>query len=597
MSNRIHVTSMNPPGFLKRFFHPVSISAFATALILLLLTLFISAHSYVNDDAVISYRYAWRLARGEGLVTWPGGPREEGFSNPLLVLLSALGAYLSGSKTLEMVIASGYICNHAAAAALLCLFCFSPVSVRRPLTVWLASLLLTISYPLAWYLHSGLETPLYTFFLTATVFSITAGKPGLTALASIGMATTRTEGIFMALIAWGTFFVLPLIQYYSQRTGDWTSYVGDDDSHVRKNSWRIILIWFGVFAGVYLLFTIARIVYFGHFLPTPLLVKGPLADKGRSLFKGIDYLLKNIQSYPFFPVMAILGFMEMFHLSRIRRYLPHLAMVLSQIGFIVAVGGDEIHLGAYRFLLPVFPLMIWCASETVSCIESRRLKVWVSVLLIALTIPYYNTMSQTWNLQHHGFFKRFFDNPGKTVTAYWNRWATPAVWIDAEAGRLMATVTADQGYGLSMASVQAGSLPLYWRGEFIDLIGLTTRKISIAENDAAKNAVFKENPPDIVMAYRWMEGWFPVPSAAILNELGYRPILLIQLKEILEIGITDHDLTITFLVLVRDPKILKNLSSETFDGTVRVTFNDETGEISNDVLLKRIQINRGITGE
>jgi hypothetical protein len=597
MPNRIRAMTMNPKGLYTRRLHMISISAFATAIILLALTLFISAHSYVNDDAVISYRYAWRLVRGEGLVTWPGGPHEEGFSNPLLVVLSALGAYLCGNRSLEMVIVSGYISNYAAAAALLCLFCFNPVRSRRPMSMWLAPIFLVMSYPLTWYLHSGLETPLYTFFLTATVFSIAAGRPSLTALASMGLATTRTEGIFLALIAWGAFFIQVLIPPRSQKTGDKTSNgCPDGGGCAKSNRWKI-LIWCVVFAAVYLLFTIVRMLYFGHFLPTPLLVKSPLIDNGRPLLKGFDYLLKNVQSYPFFPVMVLLGFIEMCHPSRIRRYLPHLAMVVSQIFFIVAVGGDDIHLGAFRFLLPVYPLMIWCASETISRIESRGLASWISVLLIMLTMPYYNTMSQTWNIRNHGFFKRFYENPAKTVTTYWKRWTTPSVWIDAEAGRFMANITADQGYGLSMASVQAGSLPVHWQGEFIDLIGLTTRQMAIAGHTEAKNAVFKADPPDIVMAYRWMEGWFPVPSARIMSELGYRPVLLIQLKETIEIGLSDNDLTITFLVLVRDPKILKNLSSETFQGMVHVTFDDHTGEIANDVLLKIIHINRGITGE
>src|SRR3954463_16235411 len=45
---------------------------------------------FLTDDAWISVRYAENLADGEGFVWNPGGPRVEGFSNPLLVAVEAL---------------------------------------------------------------------------------------------------------------------------------------------------------------------------------------------------------------------------------------------------------------------------------------------------------------------------------------------------------------------------------------------------------------------------------------------------------------------------------------------------------------------------
>src|SRR3712207_3034780 len=45
---------------------------------------------FITDDAWISVRYAENLADGNGFVWNPGGPRAEGFSNPLLVALEAV---------------------------------------------------------------------------------------------------------------------------------------------------------------------------------------------------------------------------------------------------------------------------------------------------------------------------------------------------------------------------------------------------------------------------------------------------------------------------------------------------------------------------
>ena len=49
---------------------------------------------FVTDDAYISLRYADNLAAGHGFVWNPGGPRVEGFINPLLVLAEALATRL-----------------------------------------------------------------------------------------------------------------------------------------------------------------------------------------------------------------------------------------------------------------------------------------------------------------------------------------------------------------------------------------------------------------------------------------------------------------------------------------------------------------------
>src|SRR5512146_2324217 len=47
-------------------------------------------HYYVLfDDAMISMRYAWNLAHGNGLV-WNAGERVEGFTNPLWVFYMSL---------------------------------------------------------------------------------------------------------------------------------------------------------------------------------------------------------------------------------------------------------------------------------------------------------------------------------------------------------------------------------------------------------------------------------------------------------------------------------------------------------------------------
>src|SRR5689334_4151274 len=64
-------------------------------------------HDFVVDDAYISFRYARRLVQGLGL-TWTDGPRVEGYSDLLWVLLvAALDPFgtdaLPGARVLGIV--------------------------------------------------------------------------------------------------------------------------------------------------------------------------------------------------------------------------------------------------------------------------------------------------------------------------------------------------------------------------------------------------------------------------------------------------------------------------------------------------------------
>ncbi|MGB4098399.1 MAG: hypothetical protein WBM02_03200 [bacterium] len=576
----------------------ISVGIFVISLTLLALSLLISAQTYINDDAVISYRYAWHLVNGHGSVTWIGGPREEGFSNPLLVILSALGAGAFGAKSLKAVITVGFIWNYLATAAMLFMLSFNFVSRNRSMANWLSALLLASSYPLSWYLHSGLETPLYTFFLTATVFAVLADKPTLTIPVSIGLAITRTEGVFLALIVWGTYiFQALLISNRRKRTNlnELKKPVGTQV--IEHHDVKRIMKSFSVFIAIYLLFTLSRYLYFGHILPNPVYLKSPLHKTGKTVIHGVDYLLLNFKSHPSLVLLVVLCLIEMLRSKTIFGYLPCLAVISAQTCFILAVGGDEFHLGTFRFILPVFPLLIWGAMLFISRIESSRRIVEVFLFIFLLSISYYNALSNTWSFRSSDFYRKFRSEPVRTLATCWKRWTHPSIWIDSEAGKLMAELTLNQGRGLSMASVQAGSLPVHWQGEFIDLLGLTTRKMAIAGDNQSRNEVFKANPPDIVMAFKWAGGWFPVPTARTMIDLGYRPFMVVQLKETLENGLHKTEFPVNFLVLARDLRIFKNLASVTFDGQTSVTFEDDTGILVNEALLKTISINRGIPGD
>ena len=65
----------------------------------------IDGQRYVNlfDDAMISARYAWNFAQGNGLV-WNPGEYVEGYTNLLMTLFMSLTMVLTGDKRLSIFI-------------------------------------------------------------------------------------------------------------------------------------------------------------------------------------------------------------------------------------------------------------------------------------------------------------------------------------------------------------------------------------------------------------------------------------------------------------------------------------------------------------
>ncbi|MBN1295404.1 hypothetical protein JXA80_01400 [bacterium] len=560
------------------------------AILLLLISLFASAPGYINDDAVISYRYAWNMARGYGPATWPGGPPEEGFSNPLLVWMAAAGAQAArwtganDSTQLQAAITTGILLNLLAAVALLLLTArwsgihdeskYQSGTVSGSVGTWIAPVVLALAYPLAWYIHSGLETPLIACLYTFMCAAWMTGRWKTGAVFGVAAAATRPEGILIAACVLVAACIAQSPGYSAQH---------------RNTPIRGALILVGGFA----LLVLWRWLTFDHLLPTPLLVKTRLAERGVFDGRGWRYLIANLRAYPLFTALLIPAALETLHFRRFRSYLPVTALIIAQTGFTIGVGGDEIHLGASRFILPMLPVLCITGVCGIVRISNGGLRRSLSVGLIVISFLYYNALEDHWRLRNDRFAARLAADPMTALQTQWNRWTHPRPWIDADAGRFMASIVDRNGCDLAMASVQAGSLPIAWQGEFIDLIGLTTRAYAGRTNEE-KDVQFELNPPDIVMAFRWEGGWFDVPSVAALKRTGFNPVILIRLHETIEEGMGNAEFVINFMVFVRDVRILTGLRQAMWDGEVAIAYTDGRDTIHHTVLLKNLCIHRGV---
>src|SRR5215208_1359642 len=127
---------------------------------------------FVTDDAWISARYAENIASGGGFAFNPDGPRVEGFSNPGLVSLEALGAAL-GLEPIHVARALGVASGRALLALL---HVAGPPVVGRAATRT-AMALTALFPPMALWAIGGLETLPAALATTAGVLALAVPSP------------------------------------------------------------------------------------------------------------------------------------------------------------------------------------------------------------------------------------------------------------------------------------------------------------------------------------------------------------------------------------------------------------------------------------
>ncbi len=209
---------------------------------------------WIVDDAGITFAYARNLALGHGLVSQPGLPPVEGFSNFLWMLLLTplvrLGLFdpiLTPKLVSLALVGASFVLLHRSLSAL------DPAGKAVSL-VALSLAALNTSF-VAWTV-SGLENPLYVFLLcllfALLVHERTAGVSPRLALAAgavvAGIAMTRPDGILYVVL-------YPLLTLFVPGR--------------RRIGWYLAA--FAVLFGGFLLF---RVLYFGDLYPNTYHAKG-----------------------------------------------------------------------------------------------------------------------------------------------------------------------------------------------------------------------------------------------------------------------------------------------------------------------------------
>ena len=155
---------------------------------------------WIVDDAGITFAYARNLVAGHGLVSQPGLPPVEGFSN-FLWMLALLPTFLAGLFHPVIVPKLASLALLAGSFILLDRALFALTGSRAVSLVTL--LLLAVCSPFVIWTVSGLENPLYVFLLCLLFWLIVREREGgafplAAGAVAMGLALTRPDGILFA---------------------------------------------------------------------------------------------------------------------------------------------------------------------------------------------------------------------------------------------------------------------------------------------------------------------------------------------------------------------------------------------------------------
>jgi hypothetical protein len=296
------------------------------------------------DDAMISMRYAYNLAHGQGLV-WNPDERVEGFTNPLWVGIMALVHLLPISlKTTGL-----YIQILGA-----CLLVLNLIFVKKivehftgdPLAMLAATAFTAFYAPLNSFGLLGMEVSLLALILTGTVWMVLKNNGRFSPWIHMLLAVSTLVRFDMAV----PYLVILSVLF-----------------HVQKDHRRQHLIW-GL--GLLLLFlggqTLARFAYYGAWLPNTYYLKVEGWPFALRILRGLYALVQ----FAYFSnwVLIFLPFSVL--LFRRDWKVVLIMLVLSgQIAYSVYVGGDawEHHGGANRYIVIAMPLFFallsWSMAE------------------------------------------------------------------------------------------------------------------------------------------------------------------------------------------------------------------------------------------
>ncbi len=439
------------------------------------------------DDAFISFRYAVNLSNGLGLVFNPG-ECVEGYTNFLWAVLLACCDWLG----IDIVLSSKILSMLSAIGTLVTLYLFGQRAFAdhnwRLLLAAVPVMLFAAMGSQARYVVSGMETLLFTFLVTLSVYIyLYHDTPFLSGIVFALSSMARPEGLLYFTLALGYWIVAP--QLFNHR------------SSCPK---RLALFMAG-FLLLYGSFFSWRYSYYGYPLPNTFYAKASGFYWGR-IKRGGKILLQVISWWRLQPALAV-SISALFPLRKDRPWLLFSAMVFATFSYFVFVGGDFIVWFGPRFLIPILPMLLLMCTEGLSRISHIRFIGGQGQKLIQLVLFAYIFINALW-----------FSWPGRFLhkeyfSAQMRGWTEMGHWI-----------AANTSPDATIATDAAGLIPFYSGRYSIDMFGLTDLHIAhlnlpITEQSIVAHEKFDpyyilELQPDYIVS-TWMDAQGNAISAGL----------------------------------------------------------------------------------
>lgn len=387
----------------------------------------VERYFFLGDDSFISFRYAARLAEGDGL-TWNAGERVEGYTNFLWVVAMATGISAGvAPEVLSVVLGIG-----SGLLVLGTLVWLSWQAGARGAWLWLAPAGLALSRTFAAWSTGGLETMAFaaSVLLALVVFARRGATPASGVL--LACATLlRPDGAVFAVVC-GLFALHD-------------AWRGRDMK--RLAAW---LLPYVLVVGGHLLW---RRAYYGFWLPNTFYAKvsGVWWEQAQHYFGAFfsDYRL-----HLFLPLLLTVAFFGK------RLHAVFAAAIALYSLFLAAVGGDVFE---FRLLVPLLPLAYWLLAESLRWIAGFGWKGALPAALGAaalLTLTWLGTESPDARKKRHGiesiedtrWYAGYRIRQGKGLRALIDRGLLPRDLVLATGG--------------------AGALPYYTGWTTVDVLGL-----------------------------------------------------------------------------------------------------------------------------
>lgn len=434
------------------------------------------------DDAMVSLRYAWNLAHGDGLV-WNPGERVEGTTCFLFTLYMSLGALFLGKSAAALFVQiTGVVL--VVGTALLVDRLSRGLSAAPYLGLVTAALVLAY-YPLSYWSLMGMETGMLTVLSMASLFvALRLGSDS---------RSSKLLGLLLGLMfATRPDAAVPAVVVLAFR-GAWILH-----RHRRLAALKPWLLEVALFAGSVAALTLFRFVYYGSPLPNTYYLKvgeWPLFPR---LVNGWKFVEPFLDSSRYLLLLALLAVA----FERDGRRLLLLCFAGSIVACQIWVGGDAWR-PYWRMLVPgVVALMVLAVDGSHSLarwlLRRARPALALGASLMCATGALL-VANQPFVAEH--------------------RMQTPAFYVElnqhtVKAGVELSRFADPKG---SVAVMAAGALPYYSGLRGVDVLGKSDRTIARMHKDSGyrtvtpghnkydlRYSIVKLEPDVIYDALRWV---------------------------------------------------------------------------------------------